>query len=640
MAYGLGYATGYADALADNGIMPTVEILLETDPDTYVDIADDYRMFSTFRGRNRELDRFQAGTCQVGLSDLSRDYDPSNTAGPYFGKLKPMRRVKINAHWAGTAYPVFAGYVDSFEHEYAGPANGDATCTIFATDGFKVLQAAELATSAYVQEVLADGPVHFWRLDEPADATIIHDDVGGLHFDGFSETPTFGEAGIVSRDPGSSMLIDHVDEGIYVVGGGPPVVAGNPVTIEVVVSVDTSLGGGQLIFANVNRGSTGFDDELVIRMDATNGKIEWAVWRGTVGTLAESTTTAPMADGQTVHIACVWDAAGAMRIHRDGADVTSGTPTRAPATFAPTTFEVLALGSSASEATDAFFGRYQMVAVYDQALSATRIAAHADQVATPWNNDLPGTRLDRIADAVAWPAVDRDFDTGTSTLQPAELDMSALEHAQKVAESDFGVLFVTADGKLRFIGREGLFNRPQEATFGDGGGAELGYRSLRPEYTDQLIRNDVNVSRLDGVAQRVEDAGSIAEYLRHSYVIDGLFHDSDELSRYAAEFIVSEYKEPQRRISNLIVTPRADPDDLYPQVLGRELADQITVIDRPPGGGDPNEQDSAIEGIAHTVTPMWWETAWNVAPSFGSSGTPAAVGVWGVTKWGQSRWGF
>jgi hypothetical protein len=621
-------------------VMPDVEVLLETEPDVWVDISADFRAISTFRGRNRELDRFQAGTCQVTLSDLSRDYDPSNLAGPYYGNLKPMRRLRVTATWDGTEYDVFTGYVDSFEHEYAGPSNGDATCTIYATDGFKVLEAAMLASSAYVQEVLADEPVHFWRLDEPFDATVIHDEIGALHFDGFSETPTFGEPGIVSRDPGGSMLIDHADEGIYVVGGAPPVVTGNPVTIEIVVSVTVDFAGGELIFSNVNRGTTGFDDELVVRLNSTNGKVEWAVWRGTVGTLAESTTTAAMEEGQVVHIACVWDDAGAMRIYRDGVHVTSGTPTRAPATFAPANFEVLALGSSPSEATNAFFGHYQMVAVYDTALSAARIAAHATQVATPWNNDSPAQRLDRILDAVGWPEDDRDLDDGSSVLQSVELDTSVLEHAQTVAESDWGVLFMTAAGKLRFIGRAGLFNRPQEATFGDGGGAELGYRSLRPEYTDQLIRNDVTVSRLDGVAQRVEDQASIVEYLRHSYVIDGLFHDSDELSRYAAEFIVSEYKEPQRRITNLIVTPRSDPNNLYPQVLGRELADQITVIDRPPGGGAANEQDSAIEGIAHTVTPMWWETAWNVAPSFGSSGTPAAVGVWGVTKWGQSRWGF
>jgi hypothetical protein len=640
MAYGLGYATGYSDALADNGIMPTVEILLETDPDTYVDIADDYREFSTMRGRNRELDRFQAGTCQIRLSDLGRDYDPSNTAGPHYGNLKPMRQLKVRAHWAGTAYDVFAGYVDSFEHEYAGPANGDATCTIYATDGFKVLEAAELQSSAYTQEVAADGPVHWWRLNEPADTNIVIDSVGGKHLTGFAGTPTFGAEGIVSREADTAMEIDHPEEGVYL-RSATPVVSGNPCTVEAVLVVnDAVLGSGSLVFTNVYKGTTGFDDELVVRFDISNGKVEWAVWVGTVGTLAESTTTT-VNNGDRIHIACTWDETGAMKTYRNGVDVTSGTPTRAPADFAPTFFDELVLGAVPPVGTAAFCGRYQMVAVYDQALPAARIAAHAEAVATPWDGDLPGERLERVLDAVEYPAAGRDLDTGTSTLQPAELNgMSALEHAQKVAESDFGVLFMTADGKVRFIGRAGLFNRPQQATFGDGGGAELGYRSLRPEYTDQLIRNDVAVSRLDGVAQRVEDAASIAEYLRHSYVIDGLFHDDDDLSKSAAEFIVAEYKEPQRRISNLIVTPRGDPDNLYPQVLGLELQDQITVIDRPPGGGDPNEQDSAIEGIAHTVTPMWWQTSWDVAPSFGSIGDPPAVGVWGETNWGESRWGF
>lgn len=627
MAYGLGYATGYADALADNGIMPTVEILLETDPDTYVDIADDYRQITTFRGRNRELDRFMAGTCQIRLSDLGRDYDPSNTAGPYYGNLKPMRRLKVNAHWAGTAYPIFAGYIDSFEHEYAGPANGDATCTIYATDGFKVLEAATLAASSYAQEVTADGPVAWWRLDEIG-GTVAHDQVADVELAATGDV-LLGSETLISRDPGAAMETDDFEQGLE--GEGTLPVTTGPLTIEAVVR-STVAGGEEVASAITHYAGTG----AILTVDPAGGFIVATTPGSAVLTGISGADIS--GDGLTHHLVGVWNADGTLKIYVDGVDRTVGTPSVAVAAFSSTSGITL-IGGKDSYASG-ITGAVDEVAFYDYALTPARIVAHHEAMSTPWNNDLPGERLGRILDAVDWPEDDRDLDDGTSVLQPAELDMSVLEHAQKVAESDWGLLFMTAAGKLRFIGRAGLFNRPQEATFGDGGGDELGYRSLRPEYTDQLIRNDVTVSRLDGVAQRAEDPASIAEYLRHSYAIDGLFHDSDELSRYAAEFILSEYREPQRRISNLIVTPRSDPDDLYPQVLGRELADQITVIDRPPGGGDPNEQDSAIEGIAHTVTPMWWETAWNVAPSFGASGEPAAVGVWGVTKWGQSRWGF
>lgn len=638
MAYGLGYATGYSDALADNGIMPTVEILLETDPDTYVDIADDFRQFSTFRGRNRELDRFQAGTCQITLGDLSREYDPSNTAGPYFGNLKPMRQVKVRAHWAGTAYDVFAGYVDSFEHEYAGPANGDATCTIYATDGFKVLAAADLASSAYVEEVLADGPAHWWKLDEPSTSTTAFDSVADLDLTNLYGTPTFGTEGLISREAGTAVQFDTETEGIYE-SQVPPVVSGPPLSVEFVARYVGGLTEGPLIFHHTRTREDTLQDSIIARFEPTFvGHAAFFVASGGDYVLATSTGI-DVNDGLVHHFVGTWDAAGDVKIYIDGVDRTDGTFTATAAPFTAGNWETLSVGNNPRGELAAFYGQVQNVAIYNEALSPARIAAHADQVATPWDGDLPGERLHRILDAVEWPVDARDIDTGTSTLQPAELDMPVIEHAQKVAESDWGLLYITADGKLRFIGRAGLINRPQEATFGDGPG-ELGYRSLRPEYTDQLIRNDVIVSRLDGVAQRVEDPSSITEYLRHSYVLDGLYHDSDALSRSAAEFIVAEYKEPQRRISNLIITPRGDPNNLYPQVLGRELADQITVIDRPPGGGDPNEQDSAIEGIAHTVTPMWWETSWDVAPSFGSIGDPPAVGVWGETNWNESRWGF
>lgn len=568
----------------------------DEDPD-WEDVSADLRSFSFSRGKQRELDRFQAGRGSVVLKNKTRQYDPNNAAGDHYGDIKPQRRIRLTAEYDGDTYPLIEGYIDSWDQQRHGPRTGDTVVQF--TDGFKILNRAGLASSAYVQEVLADGPVHFWRLGDPADTTSVIDSVGDLHFTGFSESPTFGSTGVVSREPGTAMLIDGDDEGVYLLNA-PPVVSGNPVTVEVVLAVNAATGGA-LVFTNTNRGTTGFDDEIVVRFYGTNGDIEFAVFVGGTGALIDSTNTT-LADGSTVHIACVWETGGALKIYRNGVDVTNGSASVTPADFAPATFDVLALGNLPPDATDAYWGAYQMVAVYDQALTAARIAAHAEAVATPWNNDTPEDRIGRVLDAVGWPAALRDLDAGNTTLQSATLGTSALEHLQKVAESEFGKLFISKDNKVRFISREAAWNQTTAGTLAD----DTDYQSSDPEYGDDLIRNEVTISRSEGVAQTVRDDASIGEYLINSYTLDGLYHDDDTHSRNAAQYILDVYKDPHQRISGLTIKPAADPDALFPLLLGLELGDWIAIEETPQNTGSAVTTTGVIEGITVDWSPEDW----------------------------------
>lgn len=641
MAYQYGYGTGYTDTV-QLVATPVIEFAPMTDPGsetpTWVDITADWRQNQparTRRGKNQELDQYRAGTATVTLDNRDRAYDDTYEDSPYYPNVTPMRRFRIRADYAGTTYPVFDGFVDQWDLQYGNP--DEAFAQVDATDGFKVLAASQLASSPYVQEVLADGPVHWWRLDDPADTNIVLDSVGNYHLTGFDGTPEFGVEGIVSREPATAMLIDDNDEGVYMVEKRPPVVAGPPVTIEMVLTADGTSG---VVFSNVYYGSTGFQDELVVRFNGSNGEVDWAVWRNGSGTLAQSTTTS-LAIGDRIHLACVWDASGAQKIYRNGVDVTVGTPSVTAGTFAPTFFDELSIGAIALSATSAYWGKYQYVAVYDQALSAARIAAHAATVSEPWDGDTPAQRADRVADAIGWPDASRDFDTNTgSTLQAADLgETTALDHLRKVAASEFGDVYITRDGVLRLVSRASLADEDPAGTFDDSGSG-AGYSVIGWSNSDQHIRNDVTVSRVEGIAQRVEDTASIGTYLRHSYTIDGLIHDDDELSRDAAEFIVSEYKDPKRRITNLLIRPASNPLVLWPLVLGLELGDVLTVEFSPPGGGDPISQNVRVEGISHSFTGQWWDVTLSLSPRFTSSGSGGAIGQWDMSNWDESRWFF
>jgi len=128
-----------------------VEIAFTTRPTeapAWVDVSNDVRSVETNRGRNIELDTIEAGTGTVVVDNRDRRFDPTNSAGPYYGYLVPMRRIRISAVWEGITYPIFTGYVERWPLTYRG---FDATVEVPIVDGFKPLNLALLNTS-YAQE--------------------------------------------------------------------------------------------------------------------------------------------------------------------------------------------------------------------------------------------------------------------------------------------------------------------------------------------------------------------------------------------------------------------------------------------------------------------------------------------------------
>ena len=59
--------------------------------DDSVDVGSIAIQASIRRGRNRILDKFEAGTATVILQDDNGNFNPSNTNSPYYGKILPLR---------------------------------------------------------------------------------------------------------------------------------------------------------------------------------------------------------------------------------------------------------------------------------------------------------------------------------------------------------------------------------------------------------------------------------------------------------------------------------------------------------------------------------------------------------------------
>ena len=607
----------------------TVEVAFATTPFTtpsWTDVTAFVVGGDVTRGRTSELDRIRAGQATVVLVNDDRRFDPTHTAGPYWPNVLPMRRLRIRAVFDAVTYDVFTGFIDRWEQTYQHP--GVAHATVTATDAFKVFAANDLPGSAYAAEVLADGPAAWWRLDEPQGSTTAYDYVGTRHLTTVG-TPTFQGEGLITRESNTAVTFDANTDGLQ----GDAFLAGAPFTLEVVYRW-ISGAGSAVAGQTTGPGGRGYNIEF-----NQDGRVYFYVFlSGAVQ--AVSTTTTTINDGNPHHVVVVWQADGALKIYVDGADRTGTPATQPAAAFGAGGAFIVNAGQFGGEPVTGNVSTWDELAVYDAALPTARIAAHADARATPWDGETSGTRVGRILDTIDWPASDRDVDAGQSTLQAASPTGSVLAYLQKVEESEGGLLYVAKDGKVRFRSRHAGLNVPSQGTFGDGDPAtELEYVDIAFDYSESLIYNEIRVSRADGVVQVAEDVTSQTAYGERTYTADGLLVVSDGETLDRAHFLLGRYKDPVFRTTRMVVQPSGDTAPaLFPQVLGREIGDKLTVRRKPQNVGATIDQAVIVEGMRHSFRTRWWSTEFSLSPTAatGVTGNYWQAGVAGASEAGTT----
>jgi hypothetical protein len=87
---------------------------------TYADLTSIVLSVNIRRGRNRQLDQFNAGTAQVVFNNNSRILDPLNTSSPYYPFVLPRSPIIIYAN--GT--PIYTGFVEDWNLDYQNANQG------------------------------------------------------------------------------------------------------------------------------------------------------------------------------------------------------------------------------------------------------------------------------------------------------------------------------------------------------------------------------------------------------------------------------------------------------------------------------------------------------------------------------------
>ena len=138
--------------ILDDPSTPLGTGILADAPADVVDVSDIALRVSIRRGRNRILNNFEAGTATVVLEDTNGDYNPQSVTSPYYGKLLPLRKIRIYADYddgGGTQrYYIFSGYITSFDNTFKLGLDEVSTVTFQCVDAFRLLQTVNITTVA------------------------------------------------------------------------------------------------------------------------------------------------------------------------------------------------------------------------------------------------------------------------------------------------------------------------------------------------------------------------------------------------------------------------------------------------------------------------------------------------------------
>ena len=187
---------------------------------TFTDVTQYVRDFTTTLGRQHMLDRFEAGTLHLTLNNRNGFFTTTHS-------LRARMPIYVTATWpqsGGTTYPVFYGLISELMTKTEDALNTDIT--IGANDIIKMLSLTYLDQPNYYKQFVETGSgnaVSWYRMDSLANQNI-----------------TSGSAGIVSS---TNILYDEISQR-NVHAQGPTTTTSGALVYDNSVSADLTAGTG------------------------------------------------------------------------------------------------------------------------------------------------------------------------------------------------------------------------------------------------------------------------------------------------------------------------------------------------------------------------------------------------------------
>lgn len=270
-----------------------------------------------------------------------------------------------------------------------------------------------------------------------------------------------------------------------------------------------------------------------------------------------------------------------------------------------------------------------------------KLAAYNGLAVTPTvgASELFGARIHRILNNAGHTGT-RAIEVGSTTMQATNLSANTVTELKLTADSEGGSVYIGADGAVIGEQQYALVQNTRsitsQATFGDGGGAEIPYSDIQLSGAGDLIVNIASYARVGSTSQVVSDLTSRALYGDRTDPRTDLICETDAQAAALASWKVSRFKAPERRVQSITIKPRRSPTTMFPIALGLRVRDLVTVIRRPPGG-QTITQYCHVAGISHQLSQgkeRQWVTTFDLF-----SATPYrafSTSIWDTGLWGSA----
>jgi hypothetical protein len=535
----------------------------------YYDVTEYVKSISINRGKNRELDRFNAGSANVQFNNQNRFFDPTNTSSPFFGQIVPRREVRISCNYQP------AGAATTRTNLITNPSLETNTTNYVAAAACAIARSTDFAyAGSYSLQVTVTG-------------------VGGTNRGLRINTVTR-----ISVNPALSYTFSIYGRNVNAVG-----------TYAALVRYYDASG----TFISVTNGTSAIIPSSWTRYHVTFTPPANAVTAdfGFLSTNVESTGAVFYAD------AAMLEQSSSLGEYFSGAtpNVSSGGMTKTYAwsgtANASTSTEVSVFAESGVQ----FYGLiddwdldYNISGLSDASLTAfdgfSKLAGQTLTAGTA-TVQLSGARINAVLSdsGVQWPATARVIDAGGQTLQAdvVALGTNVMQYINTIEQSEPGIFFIDKSGNATFRDRNRLYASSGAVVLSDDGSG-IPYADIKVNYGSELLYNQAELTRLNGGSAIADDLLSQATYGVRSYDATDLLMNTDAALGELAVRLVSEYAQPEYRFESLTILMSKLSEAQQNSILGLEIGSICRIKFQPNKIGAVIDKYAQVIGIQNQMS--------------------------------------
>lgn len=228
---------------------------------------------------------------------------------------------------------------------------------------------------------------------------------------------------------------------------------------------------------------------------------------------------------------------------------------------------------------------------------------------------LSGARIGKILDQVSFPAAPRLIDAGMTTCQADPgTQRTSLDAIRTVEKTEGGGFFIDRSGAAKFLDRDSIYNKLYLASplvttrfvdfpLGISTYLDVQYQNAVVRADDDLVYNDITVTRVGGTAQNKQNASSIATYFKRSAARNDVLMQTNAEAADLASVLLQTLKDADTRIDSVTVDLSDVDSSKANRTLSKDLLDVVYAQKTMPDGSTLKSERTMIQGIQFNITP-------------------------------------